>query len=219
MSVPDRASQVRQSARRGIPLALAAAALFGLSTPFTKILIGLSRPQLIAGLLYLGSGLGLGSYWLVTRSKRGANETPLTRANLPWLTGAILAGGIAAPLLLMLGLARTRASGASLLLNLEGVFTALLAWFAFREKLRSPYRAWDAGDSRRRRVFVVAGRIPRGWCDGTAVDRSSMFRLGRRQQPHSESLRERSAADNRDKGDGCGRREYIDCTHSGSELA
>jgi drug/metabolite transporter (DMT)-like permease len=119
--------------RRGIPLALAAAALFGLSTPFAKTLIESARPQLVAGLLYLGSGVGLGSYWVLARSKRGENETPLTRTDLPWLAGAIMAGGVIAPLLLLLGLSRTRASGASLLLNLEGVFTALLAWFAFRE--------------------------------------------------------------------------------------
>jgi len=119
--------------RRGIPLALAAAALFGLSTPLAKMLIGSTRPQLVAGLLYLGSGAGLGSYWVLARSKRSDNETPLTRTDLPWLAGAIIAGGIIAPLLLMLGLSRTGASGASLLLNLEGVFTALLAWFAFRE--------------------------------------------------------------------------------------
>ncbi|MGI8400373.1 MAG: DMT family transporter [Gemmatimonadaceae bacterium] len=124
---------MKQTARRGIPLALAAAALFGSSTPFTKMLIAFARPQLIAGLLYLGSGVGLGSFWLLTRSKRSGNETPLARADLPWLAGAIVAGGIAAPLLLLLGISRTRASGASLLLNLEGVFTALLAWFAFRE--------------------------------------------------------------------------------------
>jgi drug/metabolite transporter (DMT)-like permease len=119
--------------RRGIPLALGAAVLFGLSTPFAKILIGSAPPQLIAGLLYMGSGVGLGSYWVLVRFRRHDNETPLARADIPWLAGAIVAGGIIAPLLLMLGLSRTEASGASLLLNLEGVFTALLAWFAFRE--------------------------------------------------------------------------------------
>src|SRR5471030_1313985 len=118
--------------RRGIPLALGAAALFGLSTPLAKVLVGSSHPQLIAGLLYLGSGVGLGLYWLSARSRRHDNETPLTRGDLPWLAGAIVAGGIVAPVLLMLGLFRTEASGASLLLNLEGVFTALLAWFVFR---------------------------------------------------------------------------------------
>jgi drug/metabolite transporter (DMT)-like permease len=93
--------------RRGIPLALGAAALFGLSTPFAKILIGSTRPQLVAGLLYLGSGVRLGSYWVLTRSQRSDNETPLTRTDLPWLAGAIMTGGIIAPLLLMLGLSRT----------------------------------------------------------------------------------------------------------------
>jgi drug/metabolite transporter (DMT)-like permease len=79
--------------RRGIPLALGAAALFGLSTPFAKILIGSTRPQLVAGLLYLVSGVGLGSYWVLTRSQRSDNETPLTRTDLPWLAGAIMTGG------------------------------------------------------------------------------------------------------------------------------
>ena len=121
------------SERRGVPLALGAALLFGLSTPFTKLLIEYARPQLLAGLLYLGAGIGLGAYWLLVRSRREADETPLARADIPWLAGAIAAGGILAPLLLVFGLSRTAASGASLLLNLEGVFTALLAWFAFRE--------------------------------------------------------------------------------------
>jgi drug/metabolite transporter (DMT)-like permease len=95
-------------------------------------LVGSSRPQLVAGLLYLGSGLGLAVFWLSAQSRRDS-EAPLTRADLPWLAAAIVAGGIIAPVLLMLGLSRTAASGASLLLNLEGVFTAMLAWFAFRE--------------------------------------------------------------------------------------
>jgi drug/metabolite transporter (DMT)-like permease len=119
--------------KRGIPLALGAAALFGISTPLAKGLIATAAPQLIAGLLYLGSGLGLGTYWVYARSRRLPNETPLSRSDLPWLSGAIIAGGIVAPVLLLLGLSRTEASGASLLLNLEGVFTATLAWFAFRE--------------------------------------------------------------------------------------
>ena len=130
---PERRESEGTLERRGIPLALGAAALFGLSTPLAKILVGSARPQLIAGLLYLGSGVGLGSYWLSTRSRRHDDETPLSRTDLPWLAGAIVAGGIVAPVLLMLGLLRTEASGASLLLNLEGVFTAGLAWFAFRE--------------------------------------------------------------------------------------
>jgi drug/metabolite transporter (DMT)-like permease len=120
--------------RRAIPLALLSAALFGLSTPLAKPFLATSSPQILAGLLYLGSGLGLGILML---ARRLGSRTPagpgLTRADLPWLGGAILAGGVVGPLLLMLGLARTTASSASLLLNLEGVFTAALAWLVFRE--------------------------------------------------------------------------------------
>ena len=84
--------------------------------------------------MYLGSGIGLGIVWLRRRRfVEAARETPLRRRDIPWLAGAIAFGGVLAPLLLMLGLSRTPASAASLLLNLEGVFTALLAWFVFRE--------------------------------------------------------------------------------------
>src|SRR5574341_593303 len=114
---------------RTIAAALLAAALFGASTPAAKVLAGEMHPVLLAGLLYAGSGVGLG-LWLALRSGRAS---PLRRADLPWLAGAVLSGGIAGPVLLMLGLIATSAATASLLLNLEGVFTALLAWFAFRE--------------------------------------------------------------------------------------
>src|SRR5438552_1442918 len=106
--------------RRGVWLALAAAVLFGLSTPFLKGLVDPEQPQLLAGLLYLGSGLGLGTYWLTRRSGRDAMERPLAPRDFPWLAGAILAGGVTAPVLLVLGLSRTSASSASLLRNLEG---------------------------------------------------------------------------------------------------
>ncbi len=109
--------------------ALLAAILFGASTPAAKVLAGDIHPVLLAGLLYAGSGLGL-SLWLVLRNQRASR---LERAGLPWLAGAVLAGGVVAPVLLMIGLASTGAATASLLLNLEGVFTALLAWFVFRE--------------------------------------------------------------------------------------
>ena len=123
-----------QASRCGIGLALAAAVLFGASAPFAKLLLSDAAPELLAGLLYLGSGLGLGTVWLRGRySAEGARETPLTRRDIPWLVGAIVFGGLLGPLLLMIGLTRTPASSASLLLNLEGVFTALLAWFVFRE--------------------------------------------------------------------------------------
>ena len=107
--------------------------LFGISAPFAKLLLRDSTPQLLAGLLYAGSGLGLLAVWLVRRTRAASNEAPLARADAPWLAGAIAMGGVLGPLLLMSGLSRTPASATSLLLNLEGVFTALLAWFVFRE--------------------------------------------------------------------------------------
>ena len=119
----------------GIVYALAAAALFGASTPLSKLLLGSVDPWLLAGLLYLGSGCGL-SLWLLLASRltgKDSKEASLKRADLPWLAGAVLFGGVVGPVLLMLGLAATPAASASLLLNLEGVLTALLAWFVFKE--------------------------------------------------------------------------------------
>jgi multidrug transporter EmrE-like cation transporter len=90
----------------------------------------------LAGLLYAASGVGLLSWFGLRRllhRASTAHEAPLTRHDLPWLAGAVVAGGVVAPVLLMLGLAATPAASAALLLNLEGVFTALLAWFVFRE--------------------------------------------------------------------------------------
>ena len=118
----------------GIAMALVAAILFGASAPFAKLLLANTSPQLLAGLLYLGSGIGLGVVWLRRRrSTEIARETPLTRHDAPWLAGAIVSGGAIGPLLLMIGLSHTPASAGSLLLNLEGVFTALIAWFVFHE--------------------------------------------------------------------------------------
>ena len=113
----------------GVPAALAAALLFGAGTPLAKWLLDGVSPWLLAGLLYLGSGLGLTLY----RRLIHAPAVRLPRNELSWFAGAILAGGIVGPVLLMIGLTGMPASGASLLLNAEGVFTALLAWFAFKE--------------------------------------------------------------------------------------
>ncbi|MEW6691101.1 MAG: EamA family transporter, partial [Pseudomonadota bacterium] len=110
-----------------IGCALVSAALFGASTPFAKLLLGEIPPVLLAALLYLGSGVGLAA-WIAVRREHAA---PIARADWPWLGAAILAGGVAGPVLLMLGLARTDASSASLLLNLEAALTALLAWVVF----------------------------------------------------------------------------------------
>lgn len=118
--------------------ALGAALLFGASTPLAKLL-GLDLgPQLLAGLLYLGSGLGLAALMLLRqlrlRGRPGAAASLRIPAHdLPWLLGAIAAGGVVGPVLLMAGLASTDAATASLLLNVEGVLTALLAWWVFKE--------------------------------------------------------------------------------------
>lgn len=114
---------------RGVQVALLSAMLFGAGTPIAKLLLGQVSPWLLAGLLYCGSGVGLFLIRLVRRSPR----VRLHRAEVLPFAGAILAGGIIGPVLLMLGLSNMPASGASLLLNAEGLFTALLAWFVFRE--------------------------------------------------------------------------------------
>lgn len=115
--------------RNGVFAAMAAAALFGAGTPLAKLLLAHTSPWLLAALLYLGSGIGL---WLVRRLRR-APAVHLESADWRWLAGAIVAGGIVGPVLLLIGLTAMSASGASLLLNAEGVLTALLAWFAFKE--------------------------------------------------------------------------------------
>ena len=139
--------------RAAIVSALASAALFGASTPLAKLLVGEVQPLALAGLLYLGSGIGL-LVWFLLR-KREERATNLSRADLPWLAGAILAGGVVGPALLMYGLTRTDGATASLLLNLEAVLTASIAWIVFRENVD-------------RRVFlgmvaIVAGGVVLSW--------------------------------------------------------
>ena len=113
--------------------ALLAAFLFGASVPLAKALLAEARPQVLAGLLYVGAGLGLVVVRGVLGRRPSAAEAPLARGDLPWLAGAVLLGGVLGPVLLLAGLARAQASVASLLLNLETLFTALVAWLAFRE--------------------------------------------------------------------------------------
>ncbi|MDP2026405.1 DMT family transporter [Sulfuriferula sp.] len=145
----------------GIAQALIAAVLFGVSTPIAKALVGGMQPLILAGLLYLGSGIGL-ALWR-QRSRFGAapnSATPLVKHDLPWLAGAVIAGGIGAPALLMWGLQSTQGATASLLLNLEGVFTALLAWFVFHENFD---RRIALG-----MLFIVAGGVLLAWQPGAA---------------------------------------------------
>jgi drug/metabolite transporter (DMT)-like permease len=119
--------------------ALAAAALFGAATPLAKALLGSGSPFMLAGLFYLGSGIGLGL--AIAWRKFGLNrhqsgtEHHIGKHEWPWLLGAIAMGGVAGPALLMLGLSSTPAATSSLLLNLEGVLTAVIAWVVFRENV------------------------------------------------------------------------------------
>lgn len=140
----------------GVGAAILAAALFGASTPFSKLLLGDISPVLVAGLLYLGSGTGLSLLFVVRRMRRaGATEMPLQRRDWPWLAGAITSGAIIGALFLMFGLQRTPASTSSLLLNMEGVFTAGLAWLVFREHAD---RRVVLG-----MVFIVLGGLALSW--------------------------------------------------------
>ncbi|HXF65666.1 MAG TPA: DMT family transporter [Burkholderiales bacterium] len=147
------------SLQRHAFLALAAAALFGASTPLAKLLLGELPPLALAGLLYLGSGLGLLSMRLASGVRRGAKrparEPPLGAADYPWLAAAVLSGGVAAPILLLWGLSGTGASEASLLLNLEGVVTALLAALLFREAVGA--RVWAGA------ALMLAGATVLSW--------------------------------------------------------
>ncbi len=135
----------------GVLAALGAAVLFGGGTPIAKWLLSRINPWLLAGVLYVGSGLGLCLY----RWVRDAPAGKLLPGEWPWLAGAIVAGGVVGPVLLMFGLTGMPGSGASLLLNAEGVFTALLAWFAFRENFD---RRIALG-----MVAIVAGTVVLSW--------------------------------------------------------
>ena len=113
----------------GVRAALLSAVLFGASAPLAKLLLGEVSPWLLAGLLYVGAGLGMAGWRLARRAPR----VRLPRGDVRWLVGAVAAGGVAGPVLLMFGLSSMPASGASLLLNAEGVLTAVVAWVVFRE--------------------------------------------------------------------------------------
>jgi drug/metabolite transporter (DMT)-like permease len=139
---------------KGVGSALLAALLFGAGTPLAKVLLGQLPPLLLAGLLYLGSGIGLTALRLVRR-RRGATTSGLTRSDVPWLMGAVVSGGLIGPILLMVGLQTMPASAAALLLNLEGVFTALIAWFVFRENFDRRIALGMA--------LIVAGGVVLSW--------------------------------------------------------
>jgi len=145
---------------RGITFALVSAILFGISTPLAKALVATVSPLLLAGLLYAGSGLGLALVIAVRRASMRSGWSP----SMPrveewrWLAAAIFLGGVLGPAALMYGLVTSAASTASLLLNLEAVFTALLAWFLFKENFDRPIALGMAA--------VVGGGALLAWVPG-----------------------------------------------------
>jgi drug/metabolite transporter (DMT)-like permease len=146
----------------GSAIALGSAVLFGASTPFAKLLLGDGvDPWLLAGLLYLGSGIGLSVVYIGRSRFGGRREPSLQRADLFWLGLVVLAGGIVAPVLLMIGLTSSAASSAALLLNLEGLATMAIAWLVFREH------------TDRRLVFgaliILAGAVLISWRGGPMI--------------------------------------------------
>jgi drug/metabolite transporter (DMT)-like permease len=136
---------------RGVLAALLAALLFGAGAPAAKVLLAQASPWMLAGLLYFGSGLGLAAWRLLRR----AAPVRLAPGDWRWLAAAVLAGGVAGPVLLLVGLGGLHASTASLLLNAEGVFTAVLAWTVFRENVDGRIALGMAS--------IVAGGIVLSW--------------------------------------------------------
>jgi drug/metabolite transporter (DMT)-like permease len=115
--------------------ALLAALFFGASAPISKLLLGDVPPVLMAAFLYLGSGTGISVIKLYQRLTSNQKEAGIKSPDVKWLAGAIISGGILAPIILMISLKNTPASTASLLLNFEGVGTTLIALFFFRESI------------------------------------------------------------------------------------
>ncbi|MDH4197356.1 MAG: DMT family transporter [Candidatus Aminicenantes bacterium] len=142
-------------------LAVLSAILFGLSAPLAKLLLRDIPPVALAGLLYLGVFVGLALVSAARRlgakpdAGRPARAAELERRDFPWLAGAILAGGVAGPILLMLGLRRTSGFAGSLLLNFEAAATAIIAVLVFREHVGR--RVWLG------LILITAGGVGLTW--------------------------------------------------------
>ena len=124
-----------------IKWALLATLLFSLSTPFTKIYADRYPPIFLSALLYAGSvfGASVGIFPFLGLAPKSSGEFlgkgGISRTARWALAGSILIGGVAAPVLLVVGLSGARASQGSLLMNAEGIFTVLIAGFLFRERM------------------------------------------------------------------------------------
>lgn len=146
---------------KAVLLAIAAAGLYALSTPFAKVLLNSLSPTFMAALLYLGAGSGMLLLGYFTRNNSQIkHEMPLTKAESPYVIGMILLD-IAAPILLMTGLTRTTAANASLLNNFEIVATSLIAIWFFREIVSR--RLWMAI------IFVTIASVILSVEDGSSL--------------------------------------------------
>lgn len=124
-----------QKMKKGILLAVLAAALYALNAPFSKILLDFMPPTLMAGFLYIGAGAGMIIIALIRKvGKAQTKEPKLTRSELPYTIAMILLD-IGAPICLMLGLTATTAANASLLNNFEIAATAIIALIVFKERI------------------------------------------------------------------------------------
>jgi len=121
--------------RKPIIFVITSAFLFGISPPFAKLFVRDIPPVVLAGLLYLGAFAGLTVYSIVRKKSVVDPDrmAALARKDIPWLAGAVVAGGIIGPISLMIGLTLISGFSTSLLLNLEGVVTAVIAVFLFKE--------------------------------------------------------------------------------------
>ena len=201
----------------GAPLALVSAALFGANTPFAKLLLGEGiSPWLLAGLLYLGSGIGLSIVHLGRRViGLGSADAPLRRADLPWLALVVLSGGVLGPALLMIGLTTTPASSTALLLNLESLATMVIAWVAFRENVD-------------RRLLVGAAAIlggavllswqggPRGFGPGAIAVVGACVAWGIDNNLTRKAERRRSGPDCAHQGSAAGTMNFVLATDTGA---
>ena len=133
----------RPGARLGrfVAAAFLAACLYALSMPCSKVLLGSVAPNMMAALLYLGAGVGMAALTAVRAAARRtpAAEEPLERADAPYVAAMVLLD-IAAPILLMAGLAHAAPENVALLNNFEIVATAVIAFAAFRERVAP--RTW-----------------------------------------------------------------------------
>ena len=162
---------MKQEMRKGIMMAILAAVLYAVSSPFSKILLNEMPPTLMAGFLYLGAGVGMSLIAVSRRVRQVENtEIHLSKAEMPYTVAMILLD-IAAPICMLIGLNATTAANASLLNNFEIVATALIALVVFRERISK--RLWTGI------LFVTLSSVILSFEDVTSLEFSygSLFVL------------------------------------------